>query len=111
MGNGPLFFTRSSSSVPSSMMVRSAPKLVSNTYWKPSALAQAIILPVVISPGSRPKFSPKATRVAGAVCSTITLPAFIACFTRGMWLCSVMAPVGQITLHWPQLIHSVSFSR
>ena len=111
MGKGPLFLMRSSSSVPSSMIVRSAPKLVSNTYWNPRAFAQATIFPVVISPGSRPKFSPKATRVAGAVCSTITLPAFMAAFTRGMWLCSVMAPVGQTTLHWPQLMHSVSFSR
>ena len=93
------------------MIVMSAPKFVSNTYWKPSAFAHAIILPVVISPGSRPKFSPNATRVAGAVCITITLPAFIACFTRGMWLCSTMAPVGHTTLHWPQLMHSVSFSR
>ena len=81
------------------MIVMSAPKFVSNTYWKPAAFAHATSLLVAISPGSRPKFSANATRVAGAVCSTITLPAFIACSTRGMWLCSTMAPVGHTTAH------------
>ena len=46
------FFSRVSSSVPSSMMVRSAVKLVSNTASKPSRRRAETILPVTSVPGA-----------------------------------------------------------
>ena len=52
------------SSVPSSMMVRSAPKSVSNTLSKPRRRSAAAILPVTLVPMGRPNSSPKAARTA-----------------------------------------------
>ena len=71
MGSLPPFLMRSSSSLPSSMMVRSAEKLVSNTFSKPSIFRAVTILPVTMAPLSRPNSSPRATRTEGATC-TIT---------------------------------------
>jgi len=67
MGKGPPALTRSSSSLPSSMIVRSAVKLVSNTYLNPAARLAATSFPVPIVPGAAPKHSAIATRHAGAV--------------------------------------------
>jgi hypothetical protein len=61
------FFSRDRSSVPSSMMVRSAVKSVSNTESKPIAFKEATIFPVTRCPAFNPKRSPSATRTAGAV--------------------------------------------
>src|SRR5674476_1403323 len=53
------------SSVPSSMIVRSALKLVSNTLSKPARRRAVFISKVSGVPGSRPKSSPMAARGAG----------------------------------------------
>ena len=63
---------RPSNSVPSSMMVKSAAKSVSNTLAKPSLRKAATIFPVTEVPAGRANSSPKAARTAGAVC-TITV--------------------------------------
>ena len=46
------FFSRNSNSVPSSIIVRSAVKLVSNTPSKPKWRKAVVILPVTSVPGS-----------------------------------------------------------
>jgi len=61
------------SSVPSSMMVRSAVKLVSKTLSKPARRKAVFISKVTGVPGSRPKSSPMAARGAGAVWMTTCL--------------------------------------
>ena len=60
-------FSRESSSIPSSMMVRSAVKFVSKILSNPSRRNAAYILPVTSVPAGRPKHSPSAARTAGAV--------------------------------------------
>jgi len=67
------FFNRVNNSVPSSMMVKSAVKSVSNTLLKPIFRKAETILPVTRCPVSIPKSSPNATRVAGAVSTTTNL--------------------------------------
>ena len=53
-------------SAASSIIVRSAPKFVSNTYLNPKAFNAATILPVDIVPASNPNSSPIATLTEGA---------------------------------------------
>ena len=60
-------FNLSRNSVASSIIVKSAPKFVSNTKLKPIFLNAAFILPMELTPGSSPNISPIATRVAGAI--------------------------------------------
>ena len=53
-------------SVPSSIIVKSALKFVSNTLSKPNLFKAECILPLVTVPGSMPNSSPMATLTAGA---------------------------------------------
>ena len=101
MGRTPPFFMRSSSSVPSSIMVRSAAKLVSYTLWKPSLLRAATILPVTGVPMGIPNSSPNAARTAGAVCTITCLPALKASSTLSISDFSINAPVGHTVTHCP----------
>ena len=96
-------FKRPSNSVPSSIMVRSAAKSVSNTYLKPSWRSAAAIFPVTKVPGSSPNSSPKAARTEGAVCTTTVLVGSLnARSTWLVWSTSVKAPVGHTETHCPQ---------
>ena len=67
MGKGPPFFSRSRNSSASSMTVRSAPKVVSYTSSAPIIFRADTSLLMALTPGSRPKASPTATRTAGAI--------------------------------------------
>ncbi|OPZ68207.1 MAG: hypothetical protein BWY81_00954 [Firmicutes bacterium ADurb.Bin467] len=97
------FLTRVRNSVPSSRIVRSAAKFVSNTSLKPSLRSAATILPVTRVPAGRPNSSPSATRTAGATCTTVRTPGFSsASQTARFALVSFSAPTGQTTVHWPQ---------
>jgi hypothetical protein len=60
-------FNLSANSFDSSITVRSAPKLVSNTMSNPIILRAATSLPKLFSPLGIPKLSPTATRTAGAI--------------------------------------------
>ncbi|OQC47502.1 MAG: hypothetical protein BWX61_00448 [Bacteroidetes bacterium ADurb.Bin035] len=64
------FFNLVSNSVPSSNIVKSAVKSVSNTESNPKRLSAVTILPVTLVPYLKPNSSPIATRTAGAVCTT-----------------------------------------
>ena len=73
------------SSVPSSMMVRSAVKLVSKTLSKPMRRSAVFISKVTGVPGSRPKSSPIAERGAGAVwITTCVSGSSMACHTSSV---------------------------
>ena len=111
MGKGPPFFSRSRNSADSSMTVRSAPKLVSYTSSAPIIFRAETSLSMALTPGSRPKASPTATRTAGAIWNTTRLPESYS--TRQALPISsrmVIAPVGQAAAHWPQLMQWVSAS-
>jgi len=96
-------FTRDRNSVPSSMIVRSAVKLVSKMSSKPSVSSAIASWPVTREPGSRPNSSPMATRMAGATCATQRLVLSLIAFqTISMWLVALSAPTGHTTVHWPQ---------
>ena len=73
IGRVPPLLKRCRSSLPSSMMVRSAVKSVSKTLSKPSRLRPATIFPVTRLPAGIPNSSPIAARTAGAVCTTTCL--------------------------------------
>ncbi len=104
------FLRRVSSSVPSSMMVRSAVKFVSKTSSKPQP-AQGR-RPSCRSPGCRARSRtprPGRPRIAGAVWTTTCLSgSSSAAHTRSMALFSVMAPTGQTAAHWPHWTHTTS---
>ena len=72
-GSTPPSVTRLISSLPSSIMVRSAVKSVSKTLSKPSILSAVTIFPVTRLPAGMPNSSPMAARTAGAVCTTTCL--------------------------------------
>ena len=109
MGSLPPFLMRSTSSVPSSMMVRSAAKSVSKTCLKPMRRRAAASLPVTLAPGASPKNSPRETRMAGAAWATRTfLPSCMVPMTRSMSETSCSAPIGQASTHWPQFTQEVS---
>ena len=111
IGSTPPFLMRLSSSVASSMMVRSAPKSVSNTLSKPRRLRAWVILPVTRVPIGMPNSSPSATRTAGAGCTTTNFSGSeSASQTLSVSSFSRSAPTGQATTHWPQLMQSVSLS-
>ncbi len=74
MGNGPPWVMRWMSSLPSSMMVRSAVKEVSNTRLKPTRRRAATIWPSMSVPGLNPNSSAMDTETAGACCTTTVLP-------------------------------------
>ncbi len=95
--------------MPSSMMVRSAVKLVSNTLSKPARRRAVFISKVTPVPGSRPKHSPMAERGAGAVWMTTCLPgSSIAAQTWSVSSLAYRAPVGQRLMHCPQLMQTTS---
>ena len=91
------------------MIVRSAPKFVSKTRSKPRRFKAATICPVTMAPGGRWNSSPKETRTAGATCTmTCFFGSCRASRTRCVSSFSVIAPVGQTRLHWPQRMQSVA---
>ena len=82
------------------MIVRSAAKLVSNTLSKPSVLRALTILPVTRVPGGRPKHSPRAPRIAGAVWTTTCfVGSSMAAHTLSIAFRSPIAPTGQTAVH------------
>src|SRR5690606_19971508 len=95
----------SSSSLPSSIIVRSAAKFVSNTSSNPSSLSAVAILPVTSVPGSSPHSSPRSALTAGAV---LTISLFLlskrAFQTASVESFSCIAPTGQTVVHWPQSV-------
>ena len=96
-------------SAASSIIVRSAPKFVSNTYLNPKDFNAATILPVDIVPASNPNSSPIATLTEGATWTTTVFSFWCrASHTSGILFTSVKAPVGHTEIHWPQNVHSVS---
>ncbi len=100
---------RFTSSVPSSMIVRSAAKSVSKTCLNPTRRRAAATRPVTFAPGSMPKKSPSDTRMAGAAWATTNF--FFSCstcITRSTTRTSCSAPVGHASVHWPQLTQVVS---
>ena len=98
-----------SSSVPSSIIVRSAAKSVSNTLSKPRVRNAETILPVTRVPGSIPNSSPRAARTAGAVCTiTVFVGSERALITFPVSSNGVRAPVGHTATHCPQNVHGES---
>ena len=92
------------------MIVRSAAKLVSKTARKPKRRRAATILPVTSVPGGKPKHSPSAARIAGAVCTITWLSDLSSAFqTSSIWSRSVMAPTGQTAAHWPHWTQATVF--
>ena len=71
MGSFSPFLILFTSSVPSSMIVRSAAKSVSKTWRNPMRRSAAATFPVTFVPAGRPKKSPRETRMAGATCATM----------------------------------------
>ena len=95
------------SSVPSSMIVRSAVKLVSNTLSKPARRRAVFISNVTGVPGSRPNSSPMAERGAGAVWMTTCVSgSSMAAHTASVSSLAYRAPTGQRLTHWPQLMQT-----
>jgi len=74
MGSAPPSLTRFRSSLPSSMIVRSAVKLVSKTRWNPTRRRAATIWPSMSVPGRMPNSSAMDTETAGACCTTTVFP-------------------------------------
>ena len=109
MGSLPPFWRRSRNSVPSSMMVKSAAVSTSNTLSKPRRRRADTILPSTLVPMGISKHSPRVTRTEGAgPTTTYLLGSWRAANTSGMESCSLNAPVGQATRHWPQDTQSAS---
>ena len=109
MGRGPPSLTRWINSVASSIMVISAPKSVSKTLSKPRRRRAATILPSTLVPMGISKHSPRVARIDGAVW-TMTIFSGSLMASRTFWHSSFScsAPVGQATMHWPQLTQVVS---
>ncbi len=109
IGSVPPVLRRWRSSLPSSIIVRSAVKSVSNTLSKPRRLRPATIFLVTRLPAGIPNSSPIAARTAGAVCTTTNLSgSLIASQTRSIWLFSRSAPTGQMLIHCPQATQATS---
>ena len=109
MGSVPPFFTRSTNSWASSMMVRSAPKSVSYTPSNPMRRNAAAILPSTLVPMGIPKHSPRVARIEGAVLTmTFLVGSFRASHTFWVSSFSPIAPVGHTVMHCPQEIQVVS---
>ena len=70
MGKGPPFSSRCKNSSDSSMVVKSAPKVVSYTSSTPMNFRAVVSWSRAFSPAGCPKASPTATRTAGAICTT-----------------------------------------
>src|ERR1035437_1632075 len=107
MGKTPPVLILSISSFPSSIMVRSAAKLVSKTLEKPNRRRPATICPVTRLPSGMPMASPIATLTAGAGWPKNPLSGWCkASQTSLTALFSIMAPVGQTNAHCPQLVQA-----
>ena len=99
----------SKNSEASSIIVRSAPKSVSNTLSKPRPRNAATILPVTSVPGSSPNSSPSAALTEGAVWTmTVFSGSPKALTTSHVASFSTKAPVGQTAAHCPQYVHTES---
>ena len=110
-GSFPPFFILPTSSVTSSMIVRSAAVSVSNTFLKPRRLSAAIMLLVHLVPIGIPNSSPSAALTAGAVCTTTWMSLLCsASQTRSVSSRSLSAPTGQTLIHCPQLMQGTSAS-
>ena len=108
-GSTPPFFTRSTNSVASSMIVKSAPVSVSNTLSKPRRRSAATILPSTFVPMGMPKHSPSVARMDGAGCTTTCFDgSFSAAQTLSVSSRSVSAPVGHTVMHCPHDTHGLS---
>ena len=101
MGSTPPFWMRSSSSEPSSMMVRSAAKLVSNTASKPTRLsAAASRSSITRTPSLLLWPSSRVAGTAGATCATTTVSGSASALTTSStWSRSTIAPVGHTRAH------------
>ena len=112
IGSTPPFFTRSISSLASSMMVRSAAKSVSNTLVKAQAAQRASHL--AGDRGAHGDAELFAQRRAHGRGRLHTPHAWWdrpgAANTLAVSSCSVSAPVGHTAMHWPQLMQAVSAS-
>ena len=99
-------FRCSRSSALSSIMVRSAPKLVSNTYLKPIWRRAAASLRGVASSRGMPVSSAQAVRTAGATCTMTILSGSDRAFqTFSLSSRARRAATGQCVMHWPQRVH------
>jgi len=96
------------SSVPSSTTVISAPKLVSNTFWKPIFLADGAIFPPTFFPIGRLNSSPSVAFTAEAAVKIKYFPLFKASFTKATSFLTLIAVVGQTRVHCPQYIHPLA---
>ena len=92
---------------PSSIMVRSAPKSVSNTLSKPRRCSAVAILPVTARAHRHAEFL--AQRGAHGGCGlhdyVLRRDRCMASHTLAVSSFSVSAPVGHTSMHWPQLMH------
>ncbi len=110
-GKGPFVFSLSISSVPSSIIVRSAVNCVSNTASNPSIFKAVASLPVTDVPAGIPNSSPMAARTAGATCTTTCrlgslIKSATFCHSSFSWI----APTGHILAHCPHDTHLDSAS-
>ena len=95
--------------MPSSRMVRSAVKFVSNTRSNPIWRSAVTILPVTSVPGGQPKHSPRAARMAGAVCTTtVFFGSSRAAQTLPISSRSLIAPTGHTAAHCPHWTQTTS---
>ncbi len=108
IGAGVWVMTRVTNSLASSVIVKSAAKSVSKTFWKPKRLRAATIFPSAFVPILSPNSSPKAARTAGAVSAIMILPSLRALSNLSISLCSIKAPVGQTSVHWPHWMQGTS---
>ena len=101
--------SRSTSSLDSSITVKSAPKFVSYTSSNPILRSAATRRPSAFSPFLMPNLSPTATRTAGAICATTRIFLSARIFHTGSTSCLMLiAPVGHTARHCPQPTQSVS---
>ena len=101
IGRVPPFFILSTSSLASSIIVRSAVKSMLNAVTLvPRRLIAAAILPSTFVPIGMSKLSPRVAFIEGAVKkSTFFVGSAIASHTLSSLLFSVRAPTGQLTTH------------
>ena len=103
--------TFSRNSALSSMMVRSAERLVSYTTSTPRRRSAVTSLPVTGSLAGMPNSSAMPTRTLGAYWTTTRLfGSFSIAHISGIWRLMVIAPVGQTAAHWPHPTQPVSLS-
>ena len=93
------------------MIVRSAVISMLNTSQFPRRRIAATILPSTLVPMGRPNASPSVARTEGAVKNTTFFAgSSSADCTSAMLGCTVSAPTGHATTHWPQPTQEEYFS-